>query len=56
MPFKMMHELVMQLQNILTHNIIQGHINPELFRETVKALDIMHWLNFVFKDKKDQID
>ena len=56
MPFKMMHELVMQLQNILTHNIIQSNINAELFEATVKALDIMHWLNFKFKDTKDQID
>jgi len=46
----------MQMQNILTHNIIQGVVNAQLFQETVKVLDILHWLNFTFKDRTDQID
>ena len=56
MPQKMMHELVMQLQNIMTHNIIQGVINAPLFEENVKMIDTLHWLNFTFKDTKDRID
>jgi hypothetical protein len=46
----------MQLQNILTLNIIQGaQVNYQLFTETIKVLDIIHWLNFSFRDKVDQI-
>lgn len=55
MPFKMMHEIVMQLQNVLTHNIISGVINNRLFIEAVKLLDTFYWLNFTFKDTNDQI-
>ena len=57
MPKKLMHEIIMQLQNILTLNIIQGtQINFQLFTETIKVLDIFHWLNFAFKDQSEQID
>ena len=56
MPNNFQHELVMQMQNVLTQNIIQGVVNAALFQETVKVLDILHWLNFTFKDQKDQID
>ena len=31
LPQKMMIEIIMQLQTILTHNIIQGAIDPQLF-------------------------
>ena len=53
MPYKMMHELVIQLQNVLTHNIISGVINNRLFMEAVKLLDTFYWLNFTFKDTND---
>ena len=53
MPNKMMHELIMQLQNILTQDIINGTINNALFIETVKLLDTLHWVNFTFKDASD---
>jgi hypothetical protein len=56
MPYKMLHELVMQLQNVLTHVIIAGgDIDYQLFKETVNLLDSLHWLNFTFKDSADQI-
>lgn len=56
MPYKLLHELVITMQNILTQNIIQGVIRPQLFQETVKAIDVLHWLNFTFKDAEDRID
>ena len=57
MPTKQMLEFVMQLQNTLTLNIIQGaQVNYNLFTETIKMLDTVNWLNFAFKDKDDQID
>lgn len=31
MPYKLLHELVITMQNILTQNIIQGVIRPQLF-------------------------
>lgn len=54
MPTKMLHECVMQLQNILTLNIIQGaQINYQLFTESIKVLDLFHWVNTCYKDKCD---
>ena len=55
LPQKMMIEIIMQLQTILTHNIIQGAIDPQLFEQNIKMLDTFHWLNSTFKDKRDQI-
>ena len=55
LPQKMMIEIIMQLQTILTHNIIQGTIDPQLFEQNIKMLDTFHWLNSTFKDKRDQI-
>ena len=56
MPYKQLHELLISWQNILSQNVIQGAIRPMLFQDTVKAIDVLHWLNFTFKDLQDQID
>ena len=54
LPTKLLHEYVMQLQNILTVNIIQGfQVNYQLFTGTIQVLDILQWLNVTFKDQKD---
>lgn len=55
MPKKTLHELIIQLQSVLTQDIINGTINNALFIETVKLLDTLHWVNFTFKDASDQI-
>lgn len=47
----------MQLQNLLTLNIIQGEeINYTLFTETIRVLDVLNWLNISFRDASDQIE
>lgn len=56
MPWKLQLDLVITLQTLLTQNVIGGVIHALLFQETIKVLDIFHWLNFTFKDQKDQID
>lgn len=56
MPTQLLHEFVMQLQNVLTLNIIQGvQINYQLFTETIKVLDLFQWVNSTFKDSADRI-
>ena len=39
------HEFVMQLQNLITANIVVGVVNMELLKECVTFLDILHWVN-----------
>ncbi len=57
LPKELLHEYVMQMQNILTLNIIQGvQVNYQLFTDTIMMLDILQWLNFTFKDKSKQIE
>jgi hypothetical protein len=50
-------EYVMQLQSLITINIITGVAKMELLISCVKVLDIIHWINFTLKtNKKDQIE
>jgi len=44
-PQQYIHEYVMNLQSLLTINIISGEINLELLEQTVITLDLMHFLN-----------
>ena len=54
MPTQLIHEFVMQFQNVLTLNIIQGvQINYRLFTETIQVLDLFQWVNSNFKDSVD---
>lgn len=57
MPTKLLHEYVMQLQSLLTISIISGaHLNMELFVETIRVLDIFHWVNAKLKEDSSQIE
>lgn len=57
MPTKLLHEYVMQLQSLLTISIISGAmLNMELFVETIRVLDILHWVNAKLKEPESQIE
>jgi len=45
LPQEYIHEYVMNLQSLLTINIISGKINLELLEQTVLTLDLLHDVN-----------
>lgn len=57
LPTPVLHQYVMQLQSLLTMNIVAGGMpNYELLVLSVKMLDIFHWVNQTFRDPIDQIE
>jgi len=52
-----LHQYVIQLQSLLTINIVAGgNLNMELLMSCVKMLDIFHWINLTFRDSIDRIE
>jgi hypothetical protein len=45
LPQEYIHEYVMNLQSLLTINIIAGEIDLDLLEQTVITLDLLHSLN-----------
>ena len=54
LPTTLLHQYVMQLQSLLTMNIVAGGIpNYELIIVCVRMLDIFYWVNTMFRDPID---
>ena len=57
LPTPVLHQYVMQLQSLLTINIVAGGgVNMDLLMSCVKMLDIFNWVNQTFRDPVDQIE
>ena len=60
MPIKLMHDFVIAIQNLITINIISSGafvpVNIELIESAVIVLDVFHWVNKTFREKKNQIE
>lgn len=50
-----LHEYVMQIQSLLTLNIITGYMDMEVLTHCIRTLDILHWVNSALRDQADQI-
>ena len=51
-----LHEYVMQLQSLITINIVTGVANMDLLKAAVRVLDLLWWVNRWFKQKGEQIE
>lgn len=51
-----LHEFVMQLQSLITINIVTGVANMDLLKAAVRVLDLLWWVNRNFKQKGEQIE
>ena len=57
LPTTVLHQYVMQLQSLLTINIVAGgNVNMDLLMSCVRMLDIFYWINIRFRDAVDQIE
>ena len=57
LPTTVLHQYVMQLQSLLTINIVAGgNVNMDLLMSCVRMLDIFYWINIRFRDTVDQIE
>ena len=57
LPTPVLHQYVMQLQSLMTMNIVAGGVpNYELIVVCVRMLDIFFWINQTFRDPIDQIE
>lgn len=50
------HEFVMQLQSLITANIVVGVVDMEFLKQSVVFLDVLHWINQDLLPKDDQIE
>lgn len=50
------HEYVMQLQSLITINIITGVANMEMLVSSIKVLDILEWVNSKLRIGKEKIE
>ena len=48
-----LHEYVMQIQSLLTINIITGFMDMELLKACIRTLDILNWVNSKLRDVTD---
>lgn len=54
LPTPVLHQYVMQLQSLMTMNIVAGGVpNYELIVVCVRMLDIFFWINQTFRDPID---
>jgi hypothetical protein len=51
-----LHEYVMQLQSLITINIITGVAKMEMLVNSIKVLDILQWINSRLRDKKEKVE
>lgn len=51
-----LHEYVMQLQSLITINIITGVARMEMLMKSIKVLDILQWINSKLREKKERIE
>jgi hypothetical protein len=51
-----LHEYVMQLQSLITINIITGVARMEMLMNSIKVLDILQWINSKLREKKERIE
>lgn len=54
-PHDQLHDYVMQLQSLLTLNIITQTIDMDLLKNSIRILDILYWVNSAFKKKEHRI-
>lgn len=50
------HEYVMQLQSLITINIITGVAKMEMLVSSIKVLDILEWVNSKLRIGKEKIE
>ena len=55
-PIEQLHEYVMQLQSLITINIITGVARMDMLINSIKALDILQWINSKLRKKSLQIE
>ena len=51
LPTEQLHEYVMQLQSLITINIITGVARMDMLINSIKALDILQWINSKLRQK-----
>lgn len=51
-----LHEYVMQLQSLITINIITGVAKMEMLVNSIKVLDILQWVNSGLREKKQKVE
>lgn len=51
-----LHEYVMQLQSLITINIITGVAKMEMLVNSIKVLDILQWINSKLREKKEKVE
>lgn len=50
-----LHEFVIQLQSVVTANIVVGVVDMALLKQSVDFLDILDWVNKDLLPKEEQI-
>lgn len=51
-----LHEYVMQLQSLITINIITGVAKMEMLVNSIRVLDILQWVNAGLREKKNKVE